>query len=130
MGDLGYVLINTSLGVGDALTFYGSILTFIGTVLLGAIALLQNNKLSVINNDLMKQQYKPVITVSHLVDVEDEKEKFKTYYRIVERNVRVIVNNGFSSKPTRSLDAILSIKNIGSGPAVKCFGTNSKIWKD
>lgn len=121
IGDCGYVLINTSLEVGDALTFYGFILAFIGTVLLGALALWQNNKLSLINNDLIKQQYKPVITVSYLVDVADEKEKFRTYYRTIERNDKdIIVNNGFSSKPTYYPYAILSIKNIGLGPAVKC----------
>lgn len=125
VGDCGFVLINTSLEVGDALTFYGSILAFIGTILLGALALWQNNKLNLINNDLMKQQYKPIITVSHLVDVADEKEKFRTYYRTVERNKEgMIVNNGFSSKPTYSPYAILSIKNIGLGPAIK----NEVFW--
>lgn len=42
IGDNGFILINTSLKVGDALVFYGSLLTFSGTVGLGVLALWQN----------------------------------------------------------------------------------------
>jgi hypothetical protein len=43
IGDNLVVIINTSLTVGDALGFYGSILSFIGTVILGCVAIWQNN---------------------------------------------------------------------------------------
>lgn len=48
IGDCGYVLLNISLSSGDALGFYGAFLSFIGTVVLGAIALWQmkNRKLN------------------------------------------------------------------------------------
>lgn len=109
----------------DLLAFYGSILTFIGTVFLGALTLYQNKTLSLINNDLVKHQYKPVITISTLVDLSDEKEKDRTYYRIVERNEEsILINNGYSSKPIDFINAVLSIKNIGLGPSIK----NEIFW--
>ena len=120
IGDSGFILIRTSLGIGDALGFYGSLLAFLGTILLGALALWQNNKLNKINNDLVQQQYKPVITILFLLDITDEKERFRTYYRTVQRNEKgILINNGYSSQQTYSPYTILSIKNIGLGPAVK-----------
>ena len=120
LADNGFVLIRTSLGVGDAFGFYGSILAFIGTVLLGALALWQNNKLNKINNDLVQQQYKPIITVSPLLNITDEMEKFRTFYRTVHRNENgILINSGYSSEQTYYPYTILSIKNIGLGPAVK-----------
>lgn len=44
-GDNVGILINTSLTVGDALGFYAALLAFLGTVLLGAIAVMQNTRL-------------------------------------------------------------------------------------
>lgn len=46
LGDYGVVLIHTSLGVGDALSFYGTVLTFAGTVALSALALWQNKQIA------------------------------------------------------------------------------------
>lgn len=45
IGDNYFVLIRTSLTVGDALGFYASLLAFAGTIVLGAIAVWQNLRL-------------------------------------------------------------------------------------
>lgn len=106
----------------DVLSYYGSILAFISTSFLGYLSLLQNNRLNKINSELTRQQFKPIITISPSVDLSDEKEKQRTYYRIVEKNNNgVLINNGYSSKQSYFPYAILSIKNIGLGPAVN-FG--------
>jgi hypothetical protein len=73
VGDCGFVLIRTSLAVGDALTFYGSILAFIGTVLLGALALWQNKKANEINERLL-----------NLENSRENKIIFEMYFSYVE----------------------------------------------
>ena len=45
IGDNYFVLMHTSLTVGDALGFYASLLAFVGTIVLGAIAVWQNLRL-------------------------------------------------------------------------------------
>lgn len=52
VGDNGFVIIHTSLEVGDALGFYGSILAFISTGVLGLIAVMQNNRLQKLEEDV------------------------------------------------------------------------------
>ena len=49
--DTGYI---TMWGASDVLNFYGSLLSFAGTVVLGALALWQNNKANDMNERLMK----------------------------------------------------------------------------
>ena len=56
LGDHGVVFIHTSLGVGDALSFYGTVLTFVGTVALSALALWQNKQIS-----LKSQEYTELV---------------------------------------------------------------------
>lgn len=71
MGDNFRVLVYTSLSVGDALGIYGSLLSFIGTVLLGYIAIWQNDKANRINKrltDIEERRYvlelQPFVIVS------------------------------------------------------------------
>lgn len=69
--------------------------------------------------DLIQHQYKPLITVSPSVDENDEKEKFRTYYRTVEKSDSgILINNGWTQKQTYFPYAKLSFVNIGLGPAV------------
>ncbi|MFR5073382.1 MAG: hypothetical protein ACLTDS_15200 [Bianqueaceae bacterium] len=58
LGDHGLILINTSLGVGDALGFYGTLLSFAGTIALGVLALYQNVKANQINERLLSLEEK------------------------------------------------------------------------
>ena len=51
-GDYGLVFIRTSLEVGDALGFYGTLLSFAGTVALSFLALWQNRQIA-----LKSQEY-------------------------------------------------------------------------
>ena len=44
IGDQGYVLINTSLAVGEALGFYGTFITFLGTMSLTALVIWQSHQ--------------------------------------------------------------------------------------
>lgn len=53
VGDSGLIIVSTSLTVGDALGFYGNLLTFLGTMSLGALALLQNIKANEINRKML-----------------------------------------------------------------------------
>lgn len=104
---------------GDFLSYCGAFLSFFGTILLGALALYQNDKLNKINNNLMHNQYKPIITVSHIVDETKEDEKERTFYRSIQRNSEnILVNTGWSSQPTYSPYAKLKFSNIGLGAAI------------
>ena len=53
VGDNYFILINTSLSVGDALGFYGSILSFVSTTILGIIAVWQNIRLQKLEEDTL-----------------------------------------------------------------------------
>ena len=66
IGDHGYNLVYTSLTVGDALGFYGSLLSFLGTISLGALALWQNYKLNKVNQTLTAlqlEEYTPYLII-------------------------------------------------------------------
>ena len=52
LGDYGIVFVHTSLDVGDFLSFYGTVLTFAGTVALSVLALWQNKQIA-----LKSQEY-------------------------------------------------------------------------
>lgn len=72
IGDCGYILIHTSLTVDGALCFLGSLLAFLGTVALGALALWQNKeanninqKLSQIEENNFKLSLRPFVMISN-----------------------------------------------------------------
>ena len=50
-GDRGHVLIYTSLTVGDALNFYGSFITFLGTLSLTGLVIWQNHRYRIKDNE-------------------------------------------------------------------------------
>lgn len=57
IGDNVGIVINTSLTVGDALGYYASLLAFLGTVLLGAIAVMQNTRLQKLEENNYLRSY-------------------------------------------------------------------------
>ena len=66
IGDNCCILINTSLPVGEALGFYGAILSFVGTVSLGIVTLVQNTRATKISQTTFDEQQRaqlPVIRV-------------------------------------------------------------------
>lgn len=84
IGDSGFVLINTSLKVGEALYFYGVLLTFVSTVFLSSLVLWQNirfnreNKLSQDHIEKLSEQaneiYRQLLSM--------EKDKFRPYIKV------------------------------------------------
>lgn len=95
IGDNHFILVNTSLSVGDALGFYGSVLSFVSTTILGIIAVWQNIRLQKLEeNTLAKNNScnmyltdcsKPVaIHLSH--DGDNEYEKSNEYITITVNN--------------------------------------------
>lgn len=65
VGDNGFVIIHTSLSVGDALGFYGSVLAFIATGALGLIAVMQNNRLQTLETGVANRNNSCNIYVKH-----------------------------------------------------------------
>ncbi|NCT38071.1 hypothetical protein GTW56_18405 [Bacillus sp. EB93] len=109
----------TKWSAGELIDYSVTFMAFLGTLALGGVAYIQNNRLNKINNDLIQHQYKPIITVSPSVDENNEREKLRTYYRTVERNESgILINHGWSESQTYFPIAKLSFLNIGLGPAV------------
>ncbi|WP_087974839.1 hypothetical protein [Oceanobacillus rekensis] len=109
---------------GDIISYSATFLTFLSTSFLGILALYQNDKLgktnsklSKINNELVRHQTKPLLTVNASLN---EYEGLKCFYRSVERNDKgLLINNGYSTKPTYAPYQRLSFINIGMGAAAK-----------
>lgn len=103
IGDNYIVLVNTSLGVGDALGFFGNILTFIGTLVLGLIVLVQNR---VFKNENDKAQVKLEKLAIQANDISKkliniENNKMRPFIKISSKNIFFAVSkglNGFSDK--------------------------------
>lgn len=58
LGDNNIILINTKLSIGDALIFYGTFLSFLGTIALGSLALIQNIKVHELNEKISEDNIK------------------------------------------------------------------------
>lgn len=71
VGDNCFILINTSLTVGDALGFYAALLSFIGTVVLGVVAVWQNKQATEISKQLLQNE---LVTNSCVIDFDDDIE--------------------------------------------------------
>lgn len=101
LGDSGFVLINTSLRVGEALGLYSSLLTFIGTVVLGALVLWQN---IIFKKENDKSQNRIEQLANQANDISQqllnmEKNKFRPYIRIDNKELFFTVSKdalGFS----------------------------------
>lgn len=115
VGDCGFVLINTSLEVGDALTFYGSILAFIGTVLLSALALWQNNKANKTNERLV-----------NLENSRENKILFEMYFSYVEEFSNIFDPIHVIGKPSESRTN-LDIYNVIKSSHLKALGIKRRL---
>lgn len=76
IGDCGYVLIHTSLGVGDLLSYYGTTLSFIGTVSLGAVTIIQNNRLTKMNLLLLEENKRAQLPSLYASNAENIEKQF------------------------------------------------------
>lgn len=115
VGDCGFVLIKTSLGIGDALTFYGSILAFIGTVLLGALALWQNKKANEINERLL-----------NLENSRENKILFEMYFSYVEEFGNIFDPIYVIGKPNEIRNN-LDIYNVIKSSHLKALGIKRRL---
>ncbi len=105
IGDCGYIFIETSLTVGDALGFYGSFLAFLGTVALGALALWQNKQISKIQNDTTIANIQTPVFIIESINYNDKHlEHMDNQYK-----------KEFAVKEPQRLH--FEIKNIGEGVA-------------
>jgi len=62
----------TSWGASDVLAFYGSFLSFVGTVLLGVVALYQSYKANCLSERLLKLEEEKNIPIVDIIEIIDE----------------------------------------------------------
>lgn len=87
LGECGYALIYTNLSIGDALGFYGSVLSFLGTISLGIVALWQNHKANQINTRLLNITEEQEIPSVDIISCNLEEFKSSKLNQIAEINV-------------------------------------------
>lgn len=109
IGDYGYILIRSSISIGTILGLYGSILTAIGTITLGAIAVKQTQ--------LLHDQ-------NRLMEFANTKRPFFIIDRVTipEGNNNVSCDyflNRFSGVNKKGRDVYIYLLNIGEGIANK-----------
>lgn len=107
VGDLGLVLITTSLSAGDILGYYGTCLTFIGTTFLGIVAYKQNdfhNKAAADFDNANTQT--PYLTICEVGSSS------------IDATSALFERSHYKIKGTK---ATVKIKNIGQGIATHLF---------
>ena len=114
----GYI---TIWGASDVLSFYGSFISFIGTVILGLVAVWQNNKAHKLNVQLQKlqqAQYVSMIMVSH-VTVEKRSSSCPNFLNTQMPQIDVfdLTKHPFDSQPCYHID--VEIKNNSMYPIVQ-----------
>lgn len=107
IGDCGFVLINTSLTVGDALGFYGTVLTFIGTTFLGVVAYRQNEM-----HNKREADWDNANTLTPYLAIDS------VYKSNKERNPTQFETSHYKVEGKK---AVVQIKNIGQGIATGVF---------
>lgn len=125
------VVINESYKVGkgyitlwqpaDTLAFYGSYLSFIGTVLLGVVAVYQNKKAQDLNQQLQKlqqAQYISMVTATKVM-VETRSSSTPKFMNMQMRDIEIIdlTADGFVSSNCYHIDA--EFKNDSDYPIVQ-----------
>ena len=120
IGDNGFVLINTSLEVGDALGFYSSVVASIATLILGVIAVMQNNRLQKLETDVANRNnscsiyikrhdgYRDGIAQELSNESENSYDKTKSYFNMTIENY----SEAFLKKVTIQLGADVFCSHI------------------
>lgn len=133
--------IPTTINAGEALGFWGSLLTFIGTVTLGIIALVQNSKIAKINNDLIRlqaQEYLPILQVCNFSILNVESNKNINKNKSISKQTRIdtnesrytlnILDNYDSTKYDFDTQLRFSLKNISRAKISKMNLTNVEYY--
>lgn len=114
----GYI---TMWGAADVLSFYGSFLSFIGSIILGIVAIWQNNKAYKLNEQLQKLQQAEYISMVSVKRVIVERENSSNLNLMNKQNSQIdiidMTKDGFSSDEFYYIDA--EIKNDSKYPIVQ-----------
>lgn len=114
----GYV---TMWGAADVLSFYGSFLSFLGTVILGIVAFWQNHKAHKLNEQLQKLQQAQFVSMVSIKDVMVETRNTSTpkFMNTKMREIDIIdlTMNEFDSTQSYHID--VEIKNDSEYPIVQ-----------
>lgn len=128
---------------GDALQFYGTVLSFIGTVMLSILALRQNNKANDISERMLKIEETKEKPYLSLCGLNNEGQKIDNYRYIIffvekfgttflnrdcrvenisnKLNSRTCYTDGFIHYNYDVFDMFdVWIRNVGNGTAIKC----------
>lgn len=118
---------NITFTASDILSFYGSLLSFLGTVVLGVVALIQNEKIREFSIKTFEMEHRYMKRPSLILDqVELEVdncyavtyENYKSLRFQVENSVwKIELTTHNDSDPDAELYFILTLRNIGDGPA-------------
>lgn len=105
----------------DTLAFYGSYLSFVGTVVLGAVAVYQNKKAQDLNEQLQKLQQAQYISMvsARKVMIETRSSATPNFLntQMLDINVINLTTDGFDSKNCYHIDA--EFKNDSEYPIVQ-----------
>lgn len=116
----GFIPNGNDLDKSDWLGFLSGFLSFIGTISLGILALIQNERLSKVNLSYAENQTRPLLTAIVL-----NSEYLKPSNAIT--HVEITVNNDelssrWSNQPNKKINnpyIIFSLRNIGGGPLTR-----------
>lgn len=114
----GYV---TLWNAADVLAFYGSYLSFLGTVILGIVAIYQNKKAYKLNEQLQKLQQAQYISVVSVATLEVNKQS-ASYPNYVNLNMRKIENidlTGAGCESQHSYHIDVEFENSSQYPIVQ-----------
>lgn len=127
---------NIAFTASDILSFYGSLLSFLGTVILGIVALVQNEKIREFSIKVFEMEHRyekrPLLILDH-VELEVDNCCVATYEHY--KNVKFHNQNSMwkieltthnYSDPDAELYFVLTLRNIGEGPAQ----TVNAVWLD
>ena len=114
----GYV---TIWGAADALSFYGSFLSFIGTVILGLVAIWQNNKAHKLNEQLQKLEQAQFVSMvsAKLVTIEKRSSSTPNFVntQMPQMEVFDLKSDTFNSQQCYYID--VEIENNSKYPIVQ-----------
>lgn len=114
----GYI---TKWDAADVLSFYGSYLTFIGTVILGVVAIYQNKKAHQLNEELQKlqqAQYISMVSISNL-EISKQSVKYPNYMNTHMRDIEVINLTADQCETRQCYHLDVEFENSSSYPIVQ-----------
>ncbi|GEM_PF-3149614 len=107
-------ILSAEWGPGDLLQFYGSILSFVGSVIVSSIALYQTQKLKEKENEFVfSNTRRPYFRMTTVI-LHKKKDKEDVKYLKFVRNAFIYE----STESKENVEFVLRIKNVGEGEAI------------